>query len=116
MKIRRLIKSFRYGEKGFTLIELLVVIAILGILAAIVVPNFSKFFGKGEEEACNIELRMVQTATMAYLADNGTCPASGAALETAGYFGASSTLKGTYAITAVGSPVVTDCTIVPTCP
>jgi len=63
-------KRFRYGEKGFTLIELLVVIAILGILAAIVVPNFIKFLGTGSNEAACIELRMVQTAAIAYAADN----------------------------------------------
>ena len=76
MKIRRFIKSFRYGQKGFTLIELLVVIAILGILAAIIVPNFATFFGRGQTEACQIELRMVKTATMAYLSDNDACPTS----------------------------------------
>ena len=74
MKIRRFIRSFRYGEKGFTLIELLVVIAILGILAAIIVPNFGRFFGQGQAEACDIESRMVTTATMAYLAENAACP------------------------------------------
>lgn len=69
MKLRKIIRSFRYSEKGFTLIELLVVIAILGVLAAIVVPNFGKFFGAGQTEACAIEERMVKAATMAYVAD-----------------------------------------------
>lgn len=69
MKMRRLIRGFCYGEKGFTLIELLVVIAILGILAAIIVPNFGKFFGAGQTEACQIEERMIKSALMAYVAD-----------------------------------------------
>jgi prepilin-type N-terminal cleavage/methylation domain-containing protein len=70
MKIRRLIRAFCHGEKGFTLIELLVVIAILGILAAIIVPNFGKFFGSGQQEACQIEERMIKSALMAYVADH----------------------------------------------
>ena len=76
MKMRRFFRSFRYGEKGFTLIELLVVIAILGIIAAIVVPNFATFFGQGESEANKMELAMVKTATMAYASENGACPSA----------------------------------------
>lgn len=110
--MRRLTRGFRKGEKGFTLIELLVVIAILGIIAAIVVPNFGTFFGRGQDEACNIELRMVQTATFAYVADTGNCPASITVLENANYFQPGSTFIGTYVIAGT-SPA---CTVTQTCP
>ena len=69
----KLFRGFRKGEKGFTLIELLVVIAILGIIAAIVVPNFGNFFGRGQDEACEIEERMVKTVAIAFASDNGEC-------------------------------------------
>jgi len=74
MKVRRFFRGFRYGQKGFTLIELLVVIGILGIIAAIVVPNFATFFGRGQAQADEMELAMVKTASMAHLADTGACP------------------------------------------
>lgn len=75
-KIRRFFRGFRYGQRGFTLIELLVVIGILAIIAAIVVPNFSNFFQRGQTEADEMEHAMVKTATMAYLAETGTCPSA----------------------------------------
>lgn len=67
--LRKVMKQFHYGEKGFTLIELLVVIAILGVLAAVVVPNVSRFMGRGRTEAARTELHNVQTAVTAMMAD-----------------------------------------------
>jgi len=59
------------GEKGFTLIELLIVVAILGVLAAVVIPNVSRFMGAGKEEAAETELANIQTAVIAMMVDNG---------------------------------------------
>ena len=67
--------KFRYGEKGFTLLELLIVVAILGILAAVIVPNLATFLGTGKVAAANTEVANVETAALAYYADNdGTWP------------------------------------------
>jgi type IV pilus assembly protein PilA len=121
--MRRLFKGFRKGEKGFTLIELLVVIAILGIIAAIVVPNFGNFFGRGQDEACAIEERMVKTITIAYASDTGACPTAGTAApgdETGGlkdledYFEDPTAIQGTYTFGGTYPSCTVDQTVCPT--
>ena len=62
---KKFLNSFRAGEAGFTLIELLIVIAILGILAAVIIPNVSKFIGTSHVAAANSELAQVETAGQA---------------------------------------------------
>ena len=99
-------KSFKGGQKGFTLIELLIVIVILGVLAAAIIPNLSKFIGRGNVGAANAELASVRTALAAYQADNDgavpvTTTAAGedALLE---YMVGSSGIRGMYTWTATG--------------
>jgi len=60
----------RKGQKGFTLIELMIVIAIIGILAAIAIPQFSKYRARGYMTAVRSDCKNVYTAVQAYLADN----------------------------------------------
>jgi type IV pilus assembly protein PilA len=76
--LQKVTKLYHTGEKGFTLIELLIVIVILGVLAAAIVPNLSRFVGSGNVAKANAELASVRTSISAYQSENGgALPTSG---------------------------------------
>ncbi len=102
------------GERGFTLVELLIVVAILGVLVAVVLPNFTGLLSNASSSAGSAELRIVQTAVDAKLANtsastttaittatsNMTTAAGGFALNPS--YMRSTATTGTYTVDATG--------------
>jgi type II secretory pathway pseudopilin PulG len=62
--------NFGFRQKGFTLLELLIIVGMLWILAAVIIPNASTFFGSGHLAAANEELRTVRTVATGFRGDH----------------------------------------------
>jgi general secretion pathway protein G len=68
---------------GFTLVEILIVVVILGILAAIVIPQFSQASSEARESSLKSNLQAIRSQIELYrIQHNDILPAEGA-LETA---------------------------------
>ena len=76
------------NQRGFTLLEMMVVVAIIAILAAILIPNFTRARAQAMTSACMGNIKMIATALELYYTDNQAYPtASNKAVQSLGLAG-----------------------------
>jgi prepilin-type N-terminal cleavage/methylation domain-containing protein len=85
-----MLMKIRNRQKGFTLIELLIVVAIIGIIAALLIPNFLDALQKAKQKRTVADMRNTGTAMFSWLTDQVGAAAAGATatevdLSTANY-------------------------------
>ncbi len=89
-----MMRKLRNRQRGFTLIELLIVIAIIGIIAALLIPNFLDALNKAKQKRSMGDIKDTGTAWMSWLTDQyGAAAAAGATQQV--------TLPATYAFSNV---------------
>ena len=82
------------ANRGFTLVEILIVVVILGILAAIVIPQFTQASTEAKESRLASDLQMLRSQIELYKIQHSDTPpaiaafaAGGAMIVAAGGFG-----------------------------
>jgi type IV pilus assembly protein PilA len=89
-----MLTRIRNREKGFTLIELLIVVAIIGIIAALLIPNFLDALQKAKQKRTVADMRNAGTALFSWLTDQVGAAAAGQSttgqVDLGGYAGGSS--------------------------
>ena len=65
------------NNKGFTLVELLAVLVILGILAAILLVNFTNIFSLAQDKVFTTYEQSMKDSTIEYMVDTGNLPTNG---------------------------------------
>ena len=92
-----MLSRIRNRQKGFTLIELLIVVAIIGIIAALLIPNFLDALQKAKQKRTVADVRNTGTAMFSWLTDQVGAAAAGAS--------ASDVAIGSYGSSLAGSVV-----------
>ena len=80
-----MLNRLRNRKKGFTLIELLIVVAIIGIIAALLIPNFLDALQKAKQKRTVADIRNMGTAMFSWLTDQVGASAAGATVNMSSY-------------------------------
>jgi prepilin-type N-terminal cleavage/methylation domain-containing protein len=72
-----MLRKLRNRQRGFTLIELLIVVAIIGIIAALLIPNFLDALQKAKQKRSVADMRNIGTAMFSWLTDQVGAAAAG---------------------------------------
>jgi len=65
---------WKRSKTGFSLVELIIVVAVLGILAAVIVPQFQGYSADAKESVAKEGLRMLRSGIEVYTAQNAGIP------------------------------------------
>lgn len=71
----------RRRSSGFTLIEIMVVVVIIGLLAAIVAPNFIGNIDRAQVNAAKQDIRQIETSLNLFRLDNFRYPTTEEGIE-----------------------------------
>lgn len=71
-------RNIRTARRGFTLIEILIVVVILGILASIVIPQFTNASDQAAVSQARTQLQSMRSQCQLFRAQNGYLPGDAA--------------------------------------
>ena len=74
------LRNIRRAEKGFTLVEMLIVVVIVGILAALLIPQFITSIQKAKQKGTMQDMNGLAKAIVDYVTDVGFAPEQSGAL------------------------------------